>query len=108
MQLLQVHSPNLCIIELVHAFPKQGVSSVWNFGMAFGMARGVISGAFIPTHLVSPTKWKKHFGLDSDKEKARALAISKWPECTHFSRKKDHGRAEAALLALYGAQALVR
>jgi crossover junction endodeoxyribonuclease RuvC len=108
MQLVQTHAPELAVIELVHAMPKQGVSSVWNFGVAFGMARGVISGAFIPTHLVSPTKWKKHFGLDSDKEKARALAISKWPECAHFNRKKDHGRAEAALLALYGAQTLVR
>jgi hypothetical protein len=108
MQLVQTHAPEMAVIELVHSMPKQGVASSFSFGMAFGMVRGVVSGAFIPTHLVSPTKWKKHFGLDSDKEKARALAISKWPECAHFNRKKDHGRAEAALLALYGAQTLVR
>jgi len=48
-------------------------------------------------------------GLGSDKEKSRALALrtfSKTPE--HFNRKKDHGRSEAALLALYGAQCLDR
>lgn len=52
----------------------------------------------------NPQVWKKHFRLDSDKEKGRALALrtfAKTPE--HFARKKDHGRAEAALLALYGA-----
>lgn len=104
LQLIQTHMPEMAVIEAVHAMPKQGVSSVWNFGVAYGMARGVIAAALVPSRLVTPTKWKKHFALDADKEKARALAVSKWPDCSHFNRKKDHGRAEAALLALYGAQ----
>lgn len=104
VQLMQTHLPELAVIEAVHAMPKQGVSSSFNFGVAYGMARGAIAAMLIPSRLVTPTKWKRHFALDSDKEKARALAISKWPECAHFNRKKDHGRAEAALLALYGAQ----
>ena len=58
----------------------------------------------IPTIHVSPGKWKKHFGLTSDKEKSRALAIATWPQSDHFRRKKDDGRAEAALTALYGAR----
>lgn len=108
LQLIQIHAPELAIVELVHAMPKQGVSSVFSFGLSYGMARGVIAAALVPSFLVSPTKWKKHFALDADKEKARALAISKWPECAHFARKKDHGRAEAALLALYGYQVVAR
>lgn len=94
--------PICSVIEAVHAMPKQGVSSCFNFGMSYGVVRGVVSASKIPTHLVAPTKWKKYFSLSSDKEASRALAIRHWPDSPHFRRKKDHGRAEAALLALYG------
>jgi crossover junction endodeoxyribonuclease RuvC len=49
---------------------------------------------------VTPSKWKKHFGLSSDKEQARGLAIQRFPliaEC--LNRKKDADRAEALLIA---------
>lgn len=103
--LIRDHSPDLAVVELVHAMPKQGVSSSFNFGMSYGVALGVIGAMKIPVIHASPTKWKKHFALSADKEQARALAISKWPASLHFRRKKDNGRAEAALLALYGVQA---
>lgn len=102
--LIRQHGPTLAIIESVHAFKGQGVSSSFNFGCAFGIALGVIGASKIPLLRVSPQRWKKHFGLDADKEKARALAISKWPSKLEFRRKRDHNRAEAALLALYGHQ----
>jgi crossover junction endodeoxyribonuclease RuvC len=102
--LIRNHGPSLAVVEIVHAMPKQGVSSCFSFGRAYGTALGVIGAMKIPIINVSPTKWKKYFGLSSDKEEARALAISKWPGSLHFRRKKDHGRSEAALLALYGAQ----
>jgi crossover junction endodeoxyribonuclease RuvC len=102
--LIQQYKPDLAIVELVHAMPKQGVSSSFNFGCSYGVAKGVIGSSKIPVCYVSPTKWKKYFGLSADKEQARALAISKWPFSDHFRRKKDNGRAEAALLALYGAK----
>jgi crossover junction endodeoxyribonuclease RuvC len=92
------------VIEHVHAFKGQGVTSMFNFGKSYGTALGVIGALKIPTIHVSPTKWKKYFGLSANKEEGRKLAIDKWPACLHFRRKKDHGRAEAALLAVYGAQ----
>lgn len=98
------YNPDLAVVELVHAMPRQGVSSSFNFGKSYGTALGVIGAIKIPTIHVSASKWKKHFSLTSDKEKSRALAISTWPFSDHFRRKKDDGRAEAALLALYGAQ----
>jgi crossover junction endodeoxyribonuclease RuvC len=103
-EIISHHSPDLAIVESVHAMPKQGVSSSFNFGVAYGVAKGVIGAAGIRKVDVSPAKWKRYFGLSADKEAARALAISQWPKSEHFRRKKDHGRAEAALLALYGAQ----
>lgn len=47
---------------------------------------------------VSPSVWKRGMGLDGDKERSRALARSLWPAAP-LGRKRDHGRAEALLLA---------
>jgi hypothetical protein len=99
--------PSLAMIERVNAMPKQGVSSTFNFGMAFGTLKGVVSALHIPTYLVTPGRWKKHFRLTADKEEARALAIRMWPSSEHFRRKKDHGRAEAALLAKYATETVL-
>jgi Holliday junction resolvasome RuvABC endonuclease subunit len=96
--------PRLAVIEAVHSMPKQGVSSSFKFGQAYGALRGAVAACGIPHRLVTPQKWKKHFGLGPDKEKARALAIQTWPGVGCFSRKRDKDRAEAALLALYGEQ----
>jgi len=91
------------IVEQVGARPGQGVSSMFRFGQAYGTILGVIGALAIPICHVSPAKWKKALGLNSDGEASRARAIESWP--THaelFARKRDHNRAEAALLALYG------
>jgi len=97
-------APAFAVVERVASMPKQGVASTFKFGQSYGAVRGVLAALQIRTHLVAPAVWKKHFRLDCDKEKARAMALRLFaasPE--HFSRKKDHGRAEAALLALFGA-----
>jgi hypothetical protein len=97
--------PDVAIVELVASRPGQGVASVFKFGCGFGMVRGVVAASGVPLHLVSPSKWKRHFGLSSDKEQSRARALQFWPARAElFSRKRDHGRAEAALLARYAAE----
>lgn len=88
------------VIELVGAMPGQGVSSMFNFGFATGAIHGVVGALAMPLQTVTPAKWKKHFGISKDKDAARQLATRKWPHGP-FSRKKDAGRAEAALIALY-------
>ena len=46
---------------------------------------------------------RRSLGLPSDKELSRRRAIETWPgSAGMFARKKDDGRAEAALLALWG------
>lgn len=101
-----IMKPDVCVFELVGAMPKQGLSSTHSFGKNIGIAIGVIGGQEIPIHFVTPTKWKKHFRLSADKEEARALAIRLFPSAECFKRKKDHGRAEAVLLARYGYEVL--
>lgn len=90
------------IIEKVASRPGQGVASVFAFGTSYGAPLGVLAALKIPLARVSPSVWKAHFGLSSDKEQSRAMALATWPQhYEHFKRKKDEGRAEAALLALY-------
>ena len=103
---IKSYKPDFAIIELVGARPGQGVSSMFKFGVAFGMARATVSTLMIPHRFVTPAKWKKHFNLPADKEKARELATQLWPSAMSFARKKDHGRAEAALLCKYAAEAI--
>lgn len=93
-------------VEQVHAMPKQGVSSSFKFGAAYGVVLGVLGGLRIPVHLITPARWKRAAGLTSDKGLSRRRAIELWPEHSAlFARVKDDGRAEAALLAKLGATA---
>jgi hypothetical protein len=97
---------SVAVIERASARPGQGVSSTFRYGQGYGALRAVIGLCKIPSHLVTPAKWKRHFSLDADKEKSRALAIRLWPGCGLFNLKKHHGRAEAALIAKFGAEVL--
>ena len=90
-------------IEDVHAMPKQGVSSSFNFGFGCGVIQGVVSTLKIPYTVVTPQKWKKAMGVTADKDSSRARAMQLFPEAgPRFARKKDDGRAEAALIVRYG------
>jgi hypothetical protein len=105
--MLRKYSPTYAIVEMVGARPGQGVTSMFNFGVSYGMVLGVLGTRATPLHFVTPQKWKKHYGLSADKEQSRAKAIQLFPSCAaSFARKKDDGRAEAALIAKYGAETL--
>lgn len=92
-------------IELVGARPGQGVTSMFKFGIAVGLVRGVLAMAQVPRCYVTPVEWKKSFRLGRDKQESRRRALDWFPRQAHlFGRVKDEGRAEAALLALFGAQ----
>lgn len=90
-------------VEDVHSMPKQGVASSFKFGRAHGTVLGVLGGLRIPTHLITPAKWKRQMGVPADKKLARRKACELWPDnASLFARVKDDGRAEAALIAEYG------
>jgi len=90
-------------MEQVHAMPKQGISSTWNFARAVGVISAVCELTNYPFHLVSPQKWKKHFGLTADKNEALDLARKLFPKAP-LKLKKDINRAEALLIAEYWRQ----
>ena len=90
-------------MEQVHAMPKQGISSTWNFARAVGVISAVCELTNYPFQLVSPQKWKKHFGLNADKNEALDLARKLFPKAP-LKLKKDINRAEALLIAEYWRQ----
>lgn len=100
--LLDDKRPSNTLIENVHSTPNDGHVGAFTFGMATGIVHGVLAGLDLPFEKVTPGKWKKDLRVPADKEEAMMVASRLFPRCTAlWSRKKDHGRAEAALIALY-------
>lgn len=91
-------------IERVHAMPKQGVTSVYTFGVGYGIIRGIIAANFLPVEYVTPQKWKKELRVPALKDGARARASEIFPSASaQWNLSKWDGRAEAAMIAYYGA-----
>ena len=95
----------LAVVEQVSSMPKQGLASTFRFGQSDGILRGVLATLGIGFVEVHPVKWKGHFGLKGqEKDAARALAIRRFPSVAEqLARKKDCGRADALLIALWAA-----
>lgn len=93
-------------IELVHSRPGQGSVSTGRFLRATGAIEAVCSlTAATPVMYVTPREWKKHFGLSANKADSVVMAKMLWPEAKDkLKRVKDHGRAEALLIAEFWRQ----
>ena len=69
----------------------------------YGVLRGALQWRDIPFIEVQPSKWKAALGLSKDKGASRDKAGQIFPDDAElFSRIKDDGRAEAALIAWWG------
>ncbi len=91
------------LLEQVSAMPGQGVSSMFGFGMSYGIVQGVLGALQIPVTFVTPVAWKKRAGIPakSEKDYARTIAQQLYPNAS-LERKKDIGRADAILIARFG------
>jgi len=97
------HKPIRALIERAQAMPKQGVSSGFKYGRAIGAIEATVALCSIPVEIIEPSAWKRHWHLPGkDKESGRQKALQLFPAAhAALARKKDHGRAEAMLIALY-------
>lgn len=101
--LLEPHQGEPVTLERVASMPGQGVASMFKFGRVVGSIEGVLAACGCPVRYVTPQTWKKCFSLPREKDAARMRAIQLFPSLAPvLSRKKDDGRAEALLIALYG------
>ena len=90
-----------CVIEKSQAMPGQGVTSMFNYGVGYGIYKGVLTTLRIPFEEIQPKKWKSDFSLDSDKNKSIVKAKQLFPSEAGKILKSKDGRAEALLIAEY-------
>jgi crossover junction endodeoxyribonuclease RuvC len=90
-------------IERQQAMPKQGVSSTFKLGYAFGQITTTVALSRTRYTMVTPVVWKRAMNLPKDKDAARRMAQQWFPDrASELKRKKDEHKAEALLIALYG------
>ncbi len=80
--------------------PGEFATKAHKQGQNYGILLGALGYARIPYRIVSPQTWKKEMRVTKDKDVSRERATELWPGRSDlFARKKDDGRAEAALIA---------
>ena len=98
---LKNYEIDISIIEKVHAMPRQGVTSSFQFGRNFG---GIETLSYLfskRVDYVAPAIWKKSLGLGPSKKDSLDLARLKFGESNLWNIKSNDGVAEAALLTLF-------
>ena len=90
---------------------QQGTASMFNFGEGFGIVKGITAALEVPRTFFTPSVWKRYYRLTKgDKEAARLRASEVYPHYSaqwemvrgQINREQAGGRAEAALIALFG------
>lgn len=100
-------------IEKVHAMPKQGVSSVFKFGMGFGGVLGVCGALGRRVEQVPPQRWqnalfgpkKERNEEDTTKVLSVRFAHERFPQVSLTpgrTRKPQDGLSDALCIATFG------
>jgi hypothetical protein len=92
---------SICYMELVHAFPTDGRSSAFKFGVNFGIWKGILGTLNIKVELVSPRKWQNKLG-ELPKIKKDRKNMLKQMASDMSGLKATLKTSDAILIALYG------
>ena len=89
-------------IEKSQTMPNQGIVSSGRYMASYGFLRGLCMGNGLPYHLIRPQSWKKAMMPDMGKDKGASIqkVTQLYPEL-RLTRVKDHGIADAILIARY-------
>lgn len=102
---LKAGRPIVAFVERQGARPGQGLSSTFTSATAFGSLLATLQIAGCSLELVTASQWKAAMGLSKDKGVSLDAARLRFPDAS-LDRKKDHGRAEALMLAAYGLRSM--
>jgi crossover junction endodeoxyribonuclease RuvC len=102
--LLAEHGPyGHAYIEKVGPMPKQGVTSMFRFGVSFGAIQGIVATMGIAMTLVRPQRWQGFHRCGPSGDAARQRAVQLYPAVAPLlARKLDANRADALLIAAWG------
>lgn len=110
---LQALQPKLAVVERQQYMPKggriQGGKSALSLGVNYGVWLGVLSAVGVEVITVPPAAWQRYVygsgAVGDPKERAIRRAKELFPDMPLVPdgcRAERHGRADAALIALYG------
>tara|TARA_R100001132_G_C3238246_1_gene70052 strand:- start:56 stop:541 length:486 start_codon:yes stop_codon:yes gene_type:complete len=101
-----VNTGTIAYIERVHAFPTDGRSSAFKFGVNYGQWLGILATLNIETVLVTPQKWMKYwkdkFNIKLPKNKQERKRKLKEMATQYTDKKVTLYNADAILIAVYG------
>lgn len=101
--LVRAGQMRLLSTEKVHAMPQMDVKSIFSFGRFYGQLEMAAVMSNTDVLETDPAVWKRQMQVDSDKDYSRHRCGLLIPAAQPIlTRKTDHDRAEAILLALYG------
>lgn len=83
--------------------PQEGGKARNSLAEGFGQLKATFRVLGVPLAIVEPAVWKRHMGLlKQGKDASRVLALRRFPSVApHLARKKDNGRSDALLIALW-------
>ena len=97
----QSYKSIVCYLEQVWAFPTDGRSSVFKFGMNYGIWQGILCANQIHTKLITPKKWQSYFGTLQKTKQERKKELKNLAS-EQRGIKATLKTADAICIALYG------
>ncbi|KAJ7522397.1 hypothetical protein O6H91_18G009200 [Diphasiastrum complanatum] len=103
---LRAPQGSIAYVEQSLPFPKDGKQAWWSTGFGYGVWIGALVASGFSVVPIRPQAWKSAMGLlgsEYSKDDSRLQAATLFPNLSsQLQRKKDHGRAEALLIAAFG------
>jgi hypothetical protein len=101
----QIGPVDRCIVERLSAPPGISGIAAYSLGATAATIATVLALSGMRPRLISPATWKRAMEVPKEKNAARDYASLRFGTAEYWPRKLHHNRAEAALIALYGALA---
>lgn len=102
--ILDRYDPIFGAVEDVWSMTGDGNVGAFSFGAVFGSVMGILHYYGCQVTRVRPQLWKANMRVTADKSTSIQRAIELVPEAAQIlDRKKDDGRAESILIAMYSA-----
>lgn len=104
MDIIRTNKPDHAYVEKLTPMPKISGLTGFSMGHSEGAITAIMVALQVPFTFVRPAAWKKTMGCPANKDESRMRASQLLPSHAHNwdKRKKDDGKAEASLIALYG------
>lgn len=103
LQKWKLKGANVVWLEKVGAMPRDGVVSAFAFGESVGAVKSAVTAYKLSCYEVTPQAWKKRFKLIGKTKEDGVVVAGNLFGRHHFKLVKDHGKADACLIAAFGA-----